>query len=182
MDEITRRHFLYECGLGLGSLALGSLAGCSSKPSASSNFFSSAHPLLPKAPHFPGKAKAVIYLHMAGAPSQLDLFDYKPELQKMNGQRCPPSFLEGKTFAFIRGVPKMLGPTSNFRQRGQSGAWISDNLPHLSSVCRRDHIPEGDADRPVQSCARAIVVAHWQPEVGPTEHGLMGNVWIGERE
>src|ERR1041385_8223490 len=129
MNEITRRHFLYECGLGLGALAL----GCTS-PNTKSNLFSAAHPLLPKAPHFPGKAKAVIYLHMAGAPSQLDLFDYKPELQKMNGQLCPPSFLEGKKFAFIRGVPKMLGPQANFKQRGQSGAWISDNLPHLASI------------------------------------------------
>ncbi|HEX8060257.1 MAG TPA: DUF1501 domain-containing protein [Cyclobacteriaceae bacterium] len=134
MNDITRRHFLYECGLGLGSLALGSLVGCSSKPSPANNVFQTAHPLLPKAPHFPGKAKSVIYLHMAGAPSQLDLFDYKPELQKMNGQLCPPSFLEGKKFAFIRGVPKMLGPQANFKQRGQSGAWISDNLPHLTTV------------------------------------------------
>lgn len=134
MNEITRRHFLYECGLGLGSLALGSLVGCSSKPAAAKDLFASAHPLIPKAPHFPGKAKSVIYLHMAGAPSQLELFDYKPELAKMSGQLCPPSFLEGKKFAFIRGVPKMLGPQANFRQHGQSGAWISDKLPHLSSV------------------------------------------------
>lgn len=133
MNEITRRHFLYECGLGLGSLALGTLAGCSSKQSTS-NLFAAAHPLLPKAPHFPGKAKSVIYLHMAGAPSQLELFDYKPELQKMSGQLCPPSLLEGKKFAFIRGVPKMLGPQATFKQRGQSGAWISDNLPHISTI------------------------------------------------
>src|SRR5215213_6204500 len=93
LEHITRRHFLLECGLGLGGLAFGALAGCSSKPKGSENLFSAAHPLLPKAPHFPGKAKAVIYLHMAGAPSQLELFDYKPELQKMNGQTCPPSFL-----------------------------------------------------------------------------------------
>jgi hypothetical protein len=134
MNEITRRHFLYECGLGLGSLALGSLAGCSSKPSITNDLFSSAHPLLPKAPHFPGKAKSVIYLHMAGAPSQLDLFDYKPELAKMSGQLCPPSFLEGKKFAFIRGVPKMLGPQAKFKRHGQSGAWVSDNLPHIASI------------------------------------------------
>lgn len=134
LENITRRHFLLECGLGLGGLAFGALAGCSSKPKVTENLFSTAHPLLPKAPHFPGKAKSVIYLHMAGAPSQLELFDYKPELQKMDGQSCPPSFLEGKKFAFIRGVPKMLGPQAVFKQRGQSGAWISDNLPHLSTV------------------------------------------------
>jgi hypothetical protein len=130
MNDITRRHFLFECGLGLGALAI----GCTPKPSESNNLFSAAHPLLPKSPHFPGKAKAVIYLHMAGAPSQLDLFDYKPELQKMHGQLCPPSFLEGKKFAFIRGVPKMLGPQASFKQYGQSGAWVSENLPHIASI------------------------------------------------
>ena len=71
---------------------------------------------------------------MAGAPSQLELFDYKPALAKLDGQDCPPSLLEGKQFAFIRGVPKMLGPQANFQQRGQSGAWISDFLPHLATV------------------------------------------------
>jgi uncharacterized protein (DUF1501 family) len=134
LEKQTRRHFLMECGLGLGGLALGSLVGCSSKPSVKNDLFAAAHPLLPKPPHFPGRAKSVIYLHMAGAPSQLELFDYKPELQKLHGQLCPPSLLEGKKFAFIRGVPKMLGPQATFRQRGQSGAWISDNLPHLSTI------------------------------------------------
>jgi uncharacterized protein (DUF1501 family) len=71
---------------------------------------------------------------MAGAPSQLELFDYKPDLAKLDGQDCPQSFLEGRKFAFIRGVPKMLGPQANFRQHGQSGAWISDYLPHLATV------------------------------------------------
>jgi hypothetical protein len=83
---------------------------------------------------FPGKARAVIYLHMAGAPSQLELFDYKPELQKLDGQDCPPSLLEGKRFAFIKGVPKMLGPQATFGQYGQSGTWVSDYLPHFSTI------------------------------------------------
>lgn len=76
----------------------------------------------------------MIYLHMAGAPSQLELFDYKPDLAKLDGQDCPQSFLEGKRFAFIRGVPKMLGPQAVFKQRGEAGAWISDHLPHLATV------------------------------------------------
>jgi hypothetical protein len=79
-------------------------------------------------------AKSIIYLHMAGAPSQLELFDYKPELMKMDGQDCPPSLLAGKRFAFIRGVPKMLGPQAKFAQYGQSRAWVSENLPHFSTV------------------------------------------------
>jgi hypothetical protein len=136
----TRRLFLKECAYGMGASALGSLmGGCfnnNSTPSVNSavNFFDAANPLAPKIPHFAPKAKSVIYLHMAGAPSQLELFDFKPELAKMDGQDCPQSFLEGKKFAFIRGVPKMMGAQAQFKQRGQSAAWISDNLPHLSTV------------------------------------------------
>lgn len=133
LQEITRRHFLKECGLGLGMLAMGSMWGCT--PSSKNNpIFNALNPLQPKAPMFGGKAKSVIYLHMAGAPSQLELFDYKPELQKLHDKDCPPSLLEGKKFAFIRGVPKMLGPQAKFKQHGQSGAWISENLPHLSTI------------------------------------------------
>ena len=131
----TRRHFLKESAMGLGALALGSLVGgCGSKRSLSSIAFDPAHPLMPKSPHFPGHAKSVIYLHMAGAPSQLELFDYKPELMKMDGQDCPQSLLDGKRFAFIRGVPKMLGPQAKFAQHGQSGAWVSENMPHLATI------------------------------------------------
>lgn len=130
----TRRHFLKECKTGVGLMALGSfLDGC--------NFFTSPrlgentdNPLEVGTPHFQGKAKSVIFLHMAGAPSQLEMFDYKPELQKMDGQDCPDSFIQGKKFAFIRGVPKLLGPQANFKQHGQSGLWLSDNLPHFSQV------------------------------------------------
>lgn len=133
LEEVTRRHFLRECSLGLGSIALASLLpGCRSHTDAGA--LELMNPLLPKAPHFPAKAKAVIYLHMAGAPSQLELFDFKPDLLKLDGQDCPPSLLEGKRFAFIRGVPKMLGPQAKFRQRGQGGSWISDHLPHMASI------------------------------------------------
>ena len=132
----TRRHFLKESAMGLGALAIGSLIGsCGrSKTAVPSISFDPAHPLLPKSPPFVGRAKSVIYLHMAGAPSQFELFDYKPELAKMDGQDCPQSFLEGKQFAFITGVPKMLGPQAKFAQHGQSGAWVSENLPHFATV------------------------------------------------
>ncbi|MDO9374667.1 MAG: DUF1501 domain-containing protein [Ferruginibacter sp.] len=132
----TRRHFLKESAMGLGALAMGSLLGSCGSNSAktTSVAFDPAHPLLPKSPPFIGKAKSVIYLHMAGAPSQLELFDYKPELMKMDGQDCPQSLLQGKKFAFIRGVPKMLGPQAAFAQHGQSGAWVSENLPHFSTM------------------------------------------------
>lgn len=134
----TRRHFLQECITGLGAMALGSLVGScgtgTGTGSARMPAFNGLDPLLPKPPHFPARAKSVIYLHMAGAPSQLELFEYKPELAKLHNQLCPPSLLEGKRFAFIRGVPKMLGSQATFTQHGQSGAWVSNYLPHLASV------------------------------------------------
>ncbi|HLO81018.1 MAG TPA: DUF1501 domain-containing protein [Chitinophagaceae bacterium] len=138
LEYTTRRHFLKECRTGIGVMALGSfLSGCdwlSTKKSATAAAFDVNNPLAPKAPHFAGKAKSVIYLHMAGAPSQLELFDYKPELTKMHGQPCPQSFIEGKKFAFIRGVPTLLGPQAEFKQYGKSGIWLSNNLPHFQTV------------------------------------------------
>jgi hypothetical protein len=119
--------------MGLGALAFGTLF-TSCQESNSEIAFDALNPLKVKPPHFLGKAKAVIYLHMAGAPSQLEMFSYKPELEKLDGKLCPQSLLDGKKFAFIRGVPKMLGPQAKFKQHGESGLWISDNLPHLSSV------------------------------------------------
>ena len=129
----TRRNFLKESFLGLGGLALSTMIGCNHN-SGNVTSFIAENPMSPRAPHFMGKVRSVIYLHMAGAPSQLELFDYKPELQKVNGQACPQSFLEGKKFAFIRGVPKMLGSTATFSQHGESGALISNYLPHLSGI------------------------------------------------
>ena len=85
-------------------------------------------------PHFAPKAKRVIFLHMAGAPSHLELFDYKPDLVKFDGKTCPESFLEGKRFAFIQGIPKLLGHQFPFAQHGKTGAWLSDRLPHFSRV------------------------------------------------
>jgi len=129
----TRRHFLRNGSLGLGGLWLASQADASALKK------DPAQPLLPDLPHFAPKAKRVIYLHMAGSPSQLELFDHKPELAKLDGKECPKEFLEGKQFAFIQGVPKMLGSQFPFHQAGQSGQWISDRLPHferrIDEVC-----------------------------------------------
>jgi hypothetical protein len=119
----------------MGALALSSgLYSCGTGVGKRFNHLTSENPLSPRAPHFPARVKSVIYMHMAGAPSQLELFDYKPDLSKLDGKTCPPSLLEGKRFAFIRGVPKMLGPQATFRQHGESGAWISNYLPHLSTI------------------------------------------------
>jgi len=135
LEEQTRRHFIRNCTLGLGGLAFSSLlTGCNQSSGLVHQAISSRNPLAPRAPQFPARVKNVIYIHMAGAPSQLELFDYKPDLEKLNGQECPQSLLEGKRFAFIRGVPKMLGPQAKFKQCGDSGAWISNYLPHLSTI------------------------------------------------
>jgi hypothetical protein len=137
IGALTRRHFLRNCTGGLGAMWLASLAqGATQKL----DFVRpAAEPLAPLPPQYPARAKRVIYLHMAGAPSQLELFDYKPDLAKLDGQDCPASFLEGKRFAFISGVPKMLGPQFPFHQAGKSGAWISDRLPfierHIDDLC-----------------------------------------------
>lgn len=137
LQDITRRHFLYNMATGIGGIALGSLMGCSLSGGKNEGLYdgSALSPLSLKSPHFPPKAKNVIYLHMAGAPSQLELFDYKPVLHKLNGQDCPQSFLQGKKFAFIKGTPKMLGPVvTDFKQYGKSGAYVSNHLPHFQRV------------------------------------------------
>jgi hypothetical protein len=133
LQKETRRNFLKESFMGLGGLAFGSLLACDTRKQGKI-IIDTQNPLSAKVPHFFSKAKSVIYLHMAGVPSQLELFDYKPELAKLDGQDCPQSFLEGKKFAFIRGVPKMLASQAVFKQHGDSGAYISNYLPHLSSV------------------------------------------------
>src|SRR5665213_3421919 len=98
---LHRRHFFQRTGLGLGALALGSLLREASA--------ASENPLAPKPPHFAPRAKRVIYLHMIGAPSQLDLFDPKPELAKRDGEACPESLLKGRRFAFIGGKMSLAG-------------------------------------------------------------------------
>jgi len=128
----TRRHFFGECALGLGGLALaGLLSEGQSAPGAAS-------PFAPKSTHFPARAKRVIYLFMAGGPSQLELFDHKPKLVEYNGKPIPDSFLQGKRFAFMdtfaKEPPKLLAPKRRFAQHGQSGAWVSELLPHTARI------------------------------------------------
>ncbi len=127
----TRRHFLRTCSTGLGAMALGTLMGYGRNSNSTllvADAFNSV-----KQNHA-AKAKRVIYLHMAGAPSQLELFQYKAKLRELDGQPCPTSLLEGKKFAFIRGAAKMLGPQAEFAQYGESGAYVSERLPHFAQV------------------------------------------------
>ena len=136
LRHLTRRHFFRESQVGLGAIALSSLLSkdAPADAGASTPIGQVVNPLAVKAPHFAPKAKRVIYLHLTGSPPHLDLFDYKPELVKRNGQDCPDAFLKGKRFAFTSGVPKLLGTPRKFARYGQEGLWMSDALPHLHTV------------------------------------------------
>lgn len=131
----TRRHFFSRCGIGLGKLGLLSLLSegkMFAEPPVGVN------PMQAKPGHFPAKAKNVIYLFMAGAPSQFELYDFKPVLQKYHNQPVPDALMAGKRFAFMdtfaKEKPKLLGTTRSFKQYGQSGAWVSELLPHIAAV------------------------------------------------
>jgi len=127
---ITRRHFFKDCCIGLGSMALASLLNekLFAAPGEAND------PLAPKQPHFAAKAKHVIYLFQAGAPSQLELFDYKPGLAKYDGKPVPRELVGGETFAFIRRDAELFASPLKFAKHGQSGAEVSEALPHLSKV------------------------------------------------
>lgn len=121
-QQLARRWFLRDCSIGLGAMAAQSLMGASTNP------------LAPKKPHFEPRAKRVIFLFMAGAPSHLELFDNKPQLKKYDGTLPPADLLKGYRAAFINPNSKLLGPKFPFARYGQSGAELTDLLPHLSKV------------------------------------------------
>ena len=127
--QISRRWFFEQCGVGLGSVALQSLLADSAKGAASAS-----DPLAPKPPQFAPKAKNVIFLFMAGAPSHLELFDNKPALKKFDGTLPPPELLKGYRSAFINPNSKLLGPKFEFKKYGRSGAELTNLLPHLSTI------------------------------------------------
>ena len=131
-QNATRRAFLRRSGLGLGAIALRSLLHRELTAAPSQN--SIQNPLAPHPSHFPARAKRIIYLHMVGAPSQLDLFDHKPALQAYDGKPCPDAFIQGKRFAFLRGHPTLAASRFNFARHGRSGHEISELLPHLAKV------------------------------------------------
>ncbi|MDP3071063.1 MAG: DUF1501 domain-containing protein [Opitutaceae bacterium] len=135
LGEQTRRHFFSRCAMGLGGLALASMlserrAFGAPAPGALPN------PMAPKPGHFAPRAKNIIYLFMAGGPSQLELFDHKPKLIELNGQPVPQSLIEGKRFAFMDSShgTKLLGTRREFKQHGKSGAWVSDLFPHTAGI------------------------------------------------
>ncbi|MBS1727210.1 MAG: DUF1501 domain-containing protein [Armatimonadetes bacterium] len=135
LQQITRRTLFKKVGYGLGNVALASLLAdpalgfmLRQQPQGRPN------PLSPKKPMFSAKAKSIIYLFMAGAPSQLDLFEPKPVLNKYDGDVCPEEYVKGERFAFIRGKPMLLGSPFKYQQYGQAGHYISELLPHLGTI------------------------------------------------
>ncbi len=135
LREQTRRQFFGKCAMGLGGIALASLL---SEQKLFGEAVKLVNPLDPKAGNYRAKAKNIIYLFMAGGPSQLELFDYKPKLVELNDKPIPDSYLKGKRFAFMdtfaKNPPKLLGTRRKFAQHGQSGAWVSELFPYTASI------------------------------------------------
>ncbi len=129
---VTRRWFFRQCGVGLGSLALASLLNPGQATAGSASQL--PNPLAPRKPHFAPKAKRVIYLFMGGAPSQLELFDYKPTLAKYNGKPVPPEVVKGQQYAFIKPDAALYATEFKFAKHGACGAELSEALPHLAEV------------------------------------------------
>src|SRR5262245_58134958 len=128
--QINRRWFIEQCGIGLGAIALNHLwpgAGSAATPQVD-------NPLAPRRPPLAPRAKNVIFLFMAGAPSHLEMFDYKPQLAKFNGTLPPPELLKGYRAAFINPSSKLLGPKFKFSKYGQCGAELSELIPHTAGV------------------------------------------------
>ena len=124
--ETSRRHFLADCGVGIGKIAAASLLARSAAARDRATE--------PKAPHFAPRAKAVIHLFMGGAPSQLDLFDHKPLLAEYEGKPLPPSVIGDQRYAFIQQDAAVLGPRFPFARHGQSGAELGSPWRHLAEV------------------------------------------------
>ncbi|WP_298867415.1 DUF1501 domain-containing protein [uncultured Gimesia sp.] len=126
LRDQTRRHFFETCGIGAGAIGLATLMQSEKQAQASPSALGKTH--------HPPKAKNVIYLFMAGGPSQLEMFDFKPKLQELEGNVIPESYVKGKQFAFLKKDAKLLGTRRKFKKYGKSGIQISDALPHLATV------------------------------------------------
>jgi hypothetical protein len=133
----TRRQFFGRSALGVGTAALASLLGRTTEAASPALPNRRAIPGLPDLPHFAPKAKRVIYLFQNGAPSHVDLFDYKPKLREWHGRQIPDELAGGKRFSTMTGnqtARPVLGEISKFSQHGKSGAWVSDFLPQIASI------------------------------------------------
>jgi hypothetical protein len=159
----TRRQFI----TGAGQFSLGAIAMQAMQAEAATK---TDNPLVPKQPLTAAKAKRVIYLHMSGAPPHLDLFDYKPQLVKRNGQDCPDSVLKGRKFAFTTGVPKLMGTPRTFKQYGKAGMWMSDACPNFHGIA--DDI----------TMVRSMYTDQFNHAPAELLLGFMGHLWSRNRE
>ncbi len=130
--DVTRRHFFGRCAVGLGAIALNQML--QEEGFAAGPKIDPANPMDPRVPPLPAKAKNVIYLFMAGGPSQLDLFDEKPKLAELTGKAPPASLMQGKRFAFLKGNETLLGTKRKFSRQGQCGMNLSELLPHHQKI------------------------------------------------
>ena len=178
--ERTRRHFFAQCGIGLGTMALGSVFNESRGGAASG---SPANPLSPRPGHFPARAKNVIFLFMAGGPSQFELLDFKPELQKRHNQPIPDSFIKGKRFAFMntfaKETPKLLGTKRKFSRHGANGAWVSECLPHTSSIVDDLAIVHSMATEPINHAPAKLYMNTGSTQFGRPSLGSWLTYGIG---
>ena len=174
--RITRRHLFQECGVGLGAIALASLMG---ERAGAATPRATAGPLAPRPTHLPAKAKHVIFLHMAGGPSHIDLFDPKPKLQELDGQPPPQEFVEGKRFAFLKPDAKLLGSPRTFQRFGKSGAELSDLLPHIGSIADEICIVRGMATDVLNHGPAKMFMLTGSPQAGRPSMGAWLTYGIG---
>jgi hypothetical protein len=177
----TRRHFFKDCAVGLGSIALASLFN-SGRASASDGLAAS-NPLAPRQGHFPARAKSVIFLFMAGGPSQLELFDHKPRLQALHGKPIPDEFIKGKRFAFMdsftKEVPKLLGTRRKFARHGRAGTWVSECLPHTASIVDDITVVRSLATNVFNHAPAKFFVNTGAPQAGRPSMGAWATYGIG---
>jgi hypothetical protein len=177
----TRRHFFARCGVGLGSMALASLLGAGRTAAAGAT--PTVNPLAPRPGHFAPRARSVIFLFMAGGPSQLELFDYKPKLREYHGEPIPESFVQGKRFAFMstfsKERPKLLATARAFARHGRSGAWVSECLPHLATVVDDLAIVRSMATEPINHAPAKLFVNTGSTQFGRPSMGAWVTYGIG---
>src|SRR5437763_14795160 len=174
----TRRHFFGQCALGVGSMALASLLHEDALRAAPSVL-----PGAVKKPHFPPRAKAVIYLFMAGGPSQLELFDHKPKLQALHGKPIPDEFIKGKRFAFMSSFtkekPKLLATRRKFARHGRHGTWVSECLPFTAGVVDELCIVRSVATNVFNHGPAKVFVNTGSPQFGRPSMGAWVTYGIG---
>ncbi len=175
----TRRHFFRDCALGLGSVALTSLLRETQAADALV-----LNPMAARKPHFTPRAKNVIYLFMAGGPSQLELFDYKPKLTELNGQPIPEEFVKGKRFAFMdtfaaKERPKMLGTKRKFGRHGRAGAYVSECLPHTAGIVDDITIVRSMATDVFNHAPAKLFMNTGSPQFGRPSMGAWATYGIG---